>query len=111
MLKALGKITPTPGTPVQVSSLVPQSPFPNEPVHGVMVQALKANVGVAYVGTSAMNRAASTGLFAQLAIPTTNTIPSFTAALTIAPNAINLSDLWIDVDQGGDGVIVSVLIA
>ena len=110
MLRALGKITPTPGTPIQVTSLIAGAQA-SEPCHGVMIQARKGNVGVAYVGNSVMNRAAETGIFAQLAIPTANTIPSFTAALTLAPNAINLADLWIDVDSNGDGVIVSVLIA
>jgi hypothetical protein len=110
MLRPLGKINPTPGTPVQVTSLL-TNPQASEPVHGVMVQARKANVGAAYVGNSAMSRSAETGLFAVLATPTSNTIPSFTAALTLAPNAINLADLWIDVDNLGDGVIVSVLIA
>jgi hypothetical protein len=113
MLRALGKINPTPGTPIQVISLLPPVPpsgYP-EKIHGVMVQARRANVGYAFVGTNLMNPALDTGLFATLAVPTRNSIPSFTAALTLASNAITLDDLWIDVETLGDGVIVSVLIA
>jgi len=110
MLRPLGKINPTPGTPVAVVSLLPPSGYP-EPVHGVLIQARRANVGYAFVGNRDMVAATDEGLYAQLAVPTVNTIPSFTAALTLAPNAINLADLYIDVITLGDGVIVSVLIA
>jgi hypothetical protein len=110
MLRPLGKIAPTPGTPVRVTSLISGAGV-SEPVHGVLVQVLPENSGFAYVGNSTMNAAARTGLYSVLAVPTTNTLPSFSAALTLAPNAINLADLWIDVDNPGDGVIVSVLIA
>lgn len=108
MLRALGKITPTPGTPVRVSSLLSSGIDPH--CHGVLIQAFRANTGYAYVGAAGMNPAANTDLYATLAIPTANTIPSFTAALTFAPNAINLADLWIDVATPGDGVIVSMLV-
>jgi hypothetical protein len=110
MLRALGKINPTPGVPIQVISLLPAATYP-EKIHGVMVQARRANVGYAFVGNNLMNPVLDMGLFATLAVPTRNSIPSFTAALTLASNAITLNDLWIDVETLGDGVIVSVLIA
>lgn len=109
-LKALGKINPTPGTPVAVISLLPASIYP-EKVHGVLVQARRANTGYTFVGDATMNPAADTGLHGQLAVPTTNTIPSWSAALTASPNAINLTDIYVDAQNPGDGVIVSVLIA
>ena len=110
MLIPIGKFTPTPGTPVRLTS-TQANPAEKFACHGVMVQALKANAGRCYVGTSVLDKTNSTGVYAVLAIPTNNTIPSFTAALTLSPNAINLSDMYVDVDQAGDGVIVSVLIA
>lgn len=110
MLIVIGKFTPTPGTPVRLTS-TQTNPAEKFPCHGVLVQALDTNVGKAYVGNSQLAKATRTGLHATLAIPTNNTVPSFTAALTIAPNAVNLADLYVDVDNNGDGVTVSVLIA
>lgn len=109
MIRAYRKVTiPTPGTPVRVTS-IETNPDGPKPCHGVLIQALKSNVGVVYVGNSAMDKTALTGLFAQLAIPTSNSIPSYSAALTIAPAGIQLKDLWIDADSANDGVIISIL--
>ena len=104
----LGKFTVTPGTPIRLTS---GQTNPNEKfgTHGVMVQALFNNTGKIYVGNSTLNKGAMTGVHATLAIPTANTIPSFTAALTAAPNSVNLADLWIDGDVQGEGVTVSYL--
>lgn len=111
MLRPLGKLTPTPGTPRAVKSLLPASEQgASWPVHGVLIQAKHDNVGRAYIGSSTLNKGAQTDVLATLAIPTNNTIPSFTAAATLAPNAINLADLYVDVDSNGDGVLVSVLV-
>jgi hypothetical protein len=111
MIKAIGKFTvAAAGTPVRLTS---QEATPNEyyPVHGILIQALPDNVGKVYIGNSTMNRAARTDLFGVLAIPTANSIPTYSAALTLSPNAIQLKDFYIDADTATDGVIVSVLIA
>lgn len=110
MLIVIGKFLPTPGTPVRLTS-TQTNPAEKFACHGVLVQALDTNVGKAFVGNSVLNKTARTGLHATLAIPTNNTVPSFTAALTASPNAVNLGDLYVDVDSLGDGVTVSVLIA
>lgn len=109
-LSPIAKFTVTPGTPVRLSSTQPR-PAEKFAVHGVMVQALYNNTGKIFVGDSTLNKSTMVGVHAVLAIPTANTIPSFTAALTAAPNSVNLSDLYIDGDVAGEGVTVSVLIA
>lgn len=112
MLITIGKFTVTPGTPVRLTSQLTNQPATEKfGCHGVLVQALFNNTGKIYVGDRTLNKAAMTGIHATLAIPTANTIPSFTAALTAAPNAVNLADLYVDGDVQGEGVTVSVLIA
>ena len=110
MIQAYAKITvPVPGTPVRVT-LNETDPTASRGCHGVLIQVLKSNTGAVYVGTSAMNKTALTGLYAQLAIPTANFIPSFSAALTLSPGGIQLRDLYIDADVAAEGVIVTALI-
>jgi hypothetical protein len=110
MLRVIGKFTVTPGTPVRLTS-TQAKPGEKFACHGVLVQALKSNTGFVYVGEATMDKATMSGVYAQLAIPTANTVPSFTAALTASPNAVNLADLYLDGDVLGEGAIVSVLIA
>jgi hypothetical protein len=111
MLMPIAKITvPVPGTPVRTTSTQAQ-PGEKFSCHGVLIQAMPHNTGRIYIGRSTMNKTALTDLFAVLAIPTDNTIPSFTASLTHAPNSVNLSDLYIDADVASEGALVSVLIA
>jgi hypothetical protein len=110
MLQSIGRITvPVAGTPVRVTS-GQSDPAARLAVHGVLVQALPGNAGRVYIGTAAMNRVTQQNLFAILAIPTANQLPTFSAALTLSPNAIQLQDMYVDVDTNNDGVIVSVLV-
>lgn len=111
MIRQLGVINvPTPGTPVRISTLLPSLTEPFQ-VHAVLIQVRKANTGRTYVGNATMNRTTEDGVLATLAIPTDNSIPAFSAALTPAPNGINLTEIWIDADVANEGVKVSVLIA
>ena len=111
MIQALGKLQPTPGTPLRATQNITPLPGQRYAVHGVMLQALPTNVGKVYIGKQTLNRAAYSDLYAVLAIPAGAALPSFSTALTLAPNAINLADFWVDVDTAGDGVIVTVLVA
>jgi len=110
MIQSLGKLVPTPGTPVRATTNLPVAEQKLR-VHGVLIQALPGNTGRVYIGTSALNRAAFTDLYAVLAVPSGAALPSFSTALTLAPNAINVGDFYIDCDVASDGVIVTVLIA
>lgn len=116
MIKDAGPLTvAVPGTPVQAASLLnavlPLVPANTpQPCHAVMFQALPGNTGKIYIGRQTLNRSTGAGVFGFLAIPTTSHIPSFSTAITIAPNALNLNDYWIDADVANDGVIVTVLL-
>jgi len=111
VLLVIGKtVTPVPGTPVRFTS-TQANPAEKFSCHGVLAQALPTNTGKVYIGMSGMNKASLANVIAVLAIPTDHTIPSFTVALTLSPNAINLSDLYLDADIASEGALVSVLIA
>lgn len=111
MIRPLGVINvPVPGTPVRISTLLPSLTEPFQ-CHAVLIQVRKANTGRTYVGASTMNRTTEDGVLATLAIPTDNSIPAFAAALTPAPNGINLTEIYVDADVANEGVKVSVLIA
>lgn len=117
MLQVCGPLNvAVPGTLVRASSLVATDAhgIRNNPAaakcHAVLFQAKKSNVGVVYIGRSDMVRSTLAGCAAQLAIPTANSIPSFSIALTIAPDGVDLSDLWVDADTADDGVLVTLLV-
>jgi len=111
MLMPVAKITvAVPGTPIRLTS-TQANPAEKFSCHGVLVQAMPFNTGRVYIGRATMNKTLLTEMFAVLAIPTDHTIPSFTAALTLSPNAVNLSDLYLDADIALEGALVSVLIA
>jgi hypothetical protein len=110
MIQSFGKLLPTPGTPLRATSnLAP--PSDRMSVHGVLIQALPTNTGRVYIGKSTLLRATFVDCYAILPAPAGAALPSFSTALTLAPNAVNVADFWVDVDQPGDGVIVTALIA
>jgi hypothetical protein len=53
------------------------------------------------------HRTTLSGVFAVIPAPSANVLPSFSATVTYAPAAFNLSDVWMDVDTGGEGALVS----
>jgi hypothetical protein len=110
MIQALGKVTvPAAGTPVRSTANL-TDPTRRYAVHGVLIQALTGNTGKVYIGTTGLNKSTLANVFAVLAIPTTNQLPTFSAALTLAPNAITLDDLYLDADINGEGVLVTALV-
>lgn len=97
------------GTPVRVTSGY-ADPSNHISIHGVMFQALPTNTGLIYVGAAEeIVRATFAQVRAILGIPTDNFIPTFSAALTIAPNGLALEQFWIDADVSTDGVLVTYL--
>lgn len=110
MIRPVAKIlVATAGTPVQATS---QEPDPTKPVviHGILVQALPTNQGHVYIGTATMDKDTLADVFAILATPTANFLPTFSAALTIAPNGLSLNQFWIDADNNDDGALVTILV-
>lgn len=117
MLQVCGPISVvTPGTLIRASSVVTTdahgivNSVTRFKCHAALFQAKHGNVGIVYIGLATMVRSTLAGCAAQLAIPTANSIPSFSVALTLSPDGVDLSDLWIDADSAGDGVLVTLLV-
>lgn len=110
MQQPLGKlVVVTPGTPVALATLLSAAGRPGQ-IHAIMFQALPTNTGVVYVGDQTMVASSYTGLFGIIGAPTApNVFPSLSIAHTIAPNGLNTNTYFVDADQGGDGVIVTIL--
>lgn len=102
-------IVTTAGTPVAVVDFLAVSSRRSISIHGIMFQALPANTGKIYIGTRNMDQAMLTNLFAILPIPTDNFLPTFSCALTIAPNGLALETFYVDAENSGEGVIVTYL--
>ena len=117
MQQILGKLTvTTPGTLVRATrdivnnTLGLRNDVTKFSCHAVLFQALSTNVGLVYIGGSALVRASLANCGHVLAVPTTNILPSFGISLTNAPAGVNLSDLYIDADNANDGVLIMVLV-
>lgn len=107
MQTGLGVFTvSTPGTPVQITttftprcqSILIQALFSAAPQSGA-----HKNSGSVYILDRNKVRVATLGT------PTANTIPSFSATIPNAQAALNATHYWIDADNSGDGVDVSIL--
>jgi len=117
MLQVCGPLSvAVPGTLVRATDAITvdahgiQNDLTQFKCHAVLFQAKKGNVGIVYIGRNPMNRTTLEGVAGQLAIPTVNSIPSFSIALTLSPQGVDLSDLWIDADSAGDGTLVTLLV-
>ena len=105
-----GKVTvAVPGTPVRVTA-ANANPVIHAACHGIMFQTLPTNTGKIYIGRANMNKAAFTGLFAMLVAPSASQLPNFSAAITQAPNALGVEEFYVDADNAGEGVIVTILV-
>lgn len=102
-------VVPMGGTPVQITTGI-ANPIQDK-VHAILIQALKGNTGNVYIGDSSINRTTESGVYATLSIPTSNFIPSFTAAIVGAPAGIALKDFYIDADVNNEGVKITVLVS
>lgn len=119
MLQVLGKIAVvTPGTLVRVTDTVASvdtGGHLNTPTRftcqAALFQALQENVGRVYIGMANMNRTTRANTAAVLAIPATTSLPSFGISILGAPAGVDLSELFIDADNAGDGVLLTLLIA
>lgn len=110
MAQALGKVTATSGTPARITAnqSVPAARFQ---CHAIMIEALPTNTGKVYVMDRSNGVIATlVGVLAILAVPTANVIPTYTVGFSGAPNPMNAASYYIDVENTGEGVIVSVLV-
>lgn len=107
---ALGKVTTTAGVPV-VLAVEATLPSWLHSCHSYMVEVLPTNTGKVYIGDSqAMNRTTFAHVLAWLPPPTANSAPSYTATISSAPNGMSVVGHWLDVDNDGDGAIVSIAV-
>lgn len=106
--ESLGKITvTTPGVPVR-ATINRADPTANYHVHGYAIQRLKNNVGDVYVSLSSTDDRAA---LSQILCILSASQPSFSAGIGIEINGTNMSSVYIDADNPGDGVTIAVLIS
>ncbi len=109
-IRSLGLVTvPTAGTPVRLTANE-SDPTAHVGAHSVSAQASHTNAARVYVGDrQSMVRATRVGVLMVLAIPTANALSQFTATIVNAPAGFNAAQLWLDVDNDGEGAVVSIL--
>jgi hypothetical protein len=86
------------GTPVQLYAGSPM-------VRGkcIIVKALNTNAGTVYVGAGGMDKATLAGVSADLVAGASATYPAHEG------NPLNPEELWVDADNAGDAVLVTVV--
>ncbi len=108
---------PVPGTPVRLMSALPSElngftiPPANWSCHAVLAQARYTNTGRVFVGKSGLVGATGVNCLWTGAIPTANSIPSLSVACTIEPAGVTFSDLYLDAEIAGEGILLSLEVA
>lgn len=78
--------------------------------HAVLFQQRKGQAGYCYVfDDPAGNKGTGAHLLASLAVPTSNTCPSASVTITYSPVGLNAAMYWIDADNAGEGLQVSII--
>ena len=113
MLKAYGKTTiAVPGTPICVTTGQANPTSVHQHIcHGVRIQAWPANTGLIYIGSSAaMVAATGVGVYGVIGIPgATGEIPYLDLGGGPQANPVDLTQVWLDAQVGGEGAIVTPL--
>ncbi len=106
----LGKVTvPVPGTPVQ-ATVNQTRPSERLAVNAYMAQCLPSNTGKVYVGNKTMNKTTLAGVTGILAVPTANTIPSFSVSASPVLIGFDMTFVYVDADVAGEGCIISCVV-
>lgn len=107
-------VVPVAGTPVPLAIPAgvagPGSPGLST-MHALILSALSTNTGKVYIGVLGMNKTTLAGCIVVLPVPTVNLIPAFSISLTHGANALSLSDIFIDADVSGEGVLLGGVVA
>lgn len=103
-------IVPSAGTPVRFT-VNQVSPAASILAHALLIQPMTGNTGRIYIGNNASFIKNGAGQIAWLPAPSINVAPAFSETISYAENAIQASELWIDVDNSGEGVIGSGVLA
>jgi|SRR6185437_4602064 len=78
--------------------------------HAVLFQQRKGQTGYCYVfDDPSGNKATGAHLLASLAVPSANTCPSASVTVTYSPVGLNAAMYWIDADNPGEGLQVSII--
>lgn len=108
-IHSLGKVTvAASGTPQRLTANQ-SDPTARYACKSFLVQTWHDNTDLVYIGTSDIDRSTGVGVEAILPVPTSNTLPTFSATHDDAPAAFDLSQIWVDVDTSGEAVIVSAV--
>lgn len=110
MWKSLGYITPTPGTPVRISTNLAAESTHQHLCHSILIQQVRTNTGFILIGQSGLNESTGVDLLAVLPVPTDNSLPNATVGIADSANPFNADEYFVDVTDSGDKVLVSVLI-
>jgi hypothetical protein len=121
-LQAIGRVVvPAAGTPAAVyppaaamPPIIPDGVTGFATVQSVKLQALPSNTGKIYVGFSGLVKATYANCLGTIAAPSDpikGPFPSESYSMPFIPNGLDLSDLYIDADNSGEGVIVAVAYA
>lgn len=98
------------GTPVRITANQ-VNPAASVLVHALLVQPATGNTGRIYIGNTPTFVKNGTGQIAWLPAPTTNVAPAFSETVSYAENAVQANELYVDVDNNGEAVIVSGVLA
>ena len=118
MLKSFGLVVVAAGGVPARATANEADPEKRAPVQAVRFQVHPDNTGKVYVFAGGDNfsgdhRSDGLGLVAVLAAPLdpdTGPLEAFDWGMPNVAVAMNVNDLWVDVQQNGDGVIVSGLV-
>ena len=101
---SLGKVVvTTAGTPVPVGAAV-------HAAHNLQLQPLPTNTGLIYVGVGGMNKTTFVGVLAVLGKPpATGPMPTWTVTNGRATNGVGVTEVFIDADNSGEGVVGTVV--
>lgn len=109
-LRSLGKVTVTvAGTPISLLAVLQAAGLRFRSYHAAHLQALDTNAGKVYIGTSTMVKATRAGCIHVLAAPASGNIPSFGMALIGSAAGIDISEVYLDADTSGEGVLLTLL--
>lgn len=109
-VRSLGKIAVTAAGTPEAATKNETNPTRRLICHSFLAEALPTNTGKVYVGRlGQLNKTTLAGVYAILPIPTTNVLPSFSVTLNTAYDSFDMSQVGIDADVNGEGVLVSIV--
>lgn len=108
-LQSLGRIRVNPGSPTRVT-FNQSAQAAHLACGSIMIQAWSTNSNLVWIGNSdSFDKTTGVGVLAILAVPTSNSIPAFSAGNPTAQAGINANEVYIDGTSSNDYVIASIV--